>query len=283
MPLVATASDSSIEDSNGCLQVDFANEYIGGGVLNWGAVQEEIRFLICPEMIVSCLLCEKMGPLEVIHIVGAQRHSSYIGYGETLQWAPYEEYGSESRDKFCRVKCEVVAMDATLFKSSSKWIQYDKMSIDRELNKAYTGFMSRGKEPSPIATGNWGCGVFGGDKELKILIQMMAAARACRDMIYYTFGNPSFEYSVIEQYEKLIHKKATVGTIYKALTSYQKEHERNPRISLLRLTFERIRLRRQRPVNPKRLSLKKAMHLEKKRSSMLHLRLNGRSTKEWMS
>uniref|UniRef100_A0A158PBZ6 poly(ADP-ribose) glycohydrolase n=1 Tax=Angiostrongylus cantonensis TaxID=6313 RepID=A0A158PBZ6_ANGCA len=73
--------DTSIEDSYGCLQVDFANEYIGGGVLTWGAVQEEIRFLICPEMIVSCLLCEKMGPLEVVHIVGAQRYSSYVGYG----------------------------------------------------------------------------------------------------------------------------------------------------------------------------------------------------------
>ncbi|KAE9417125.1 hypothetical protein Angca_008175, partial [Angiostrongylus cantonensis] len=81
MPLMATASDTSIEDSYGCLQVDFANEYIGGGVLTWGAVQEEIRFLICPEMIVSCLLCEKMGPLEVVHIVGAQRYSSYVGYG----------------------------------------------------------------------------------------------------------------------------------------------------------------------------------------------------------
>ncbi|VDM64374.1 unnamed protein product [Angiostrongylus costaricensis] len=75
--------DTSIEDAYGCLQVDFANEYIGGGVLTWGAVQEEIRFLICPEMIVSCLLCEKMGPLEVVHIVGAQRYSSYVGYGKS--------------------------------------------------------------------------------------------------------------------------------------------------------------------------------------------------------
>lgn len=36
------ASDGSIEDSYGCLQVDFANEYIGGGVLNFGAVQVNI-------------------------------------------------------------------------------------------------------------------------------------------------------------------------------------------------------------------------------------------------
>ena len=39
------------------LQLDFANKYVGGGVLGNGCVQEEIRFLICPELIVSCLLC----------------------------------------------------------------------------------------------------------------------------------------------------------------------------------------------------------------------------------
>lgn len=232
LPLLGVASNSSIEDSSGCLQVDFANEYIGGGVLCKGAVQEEIRFLICPEMIVSCLLCEKMDPLEVIRIVGAQRYSSYFGYGETLEWAPYEDFGTEPRDEFRRVKCELVAMDATLFKYSFKNTQYSKENIDRELNKAYIGFMSRYPVASPVATGNWGCGVFGGDKELKSLIQMIAAARAGRDMIYYTFANPQFQKSMVEQYEKLVQKKASIGTLYKALISYAKERERNPRLTV---------------------------------------------------
>lgn len=34
-----------------------------------------------------------------------------------------------------RVKCELVAMDATLFKYSFKNTQYSKENIDRELNK----------------------------------------------------------------------------------------------------------------------------------------------------
>ncbi|VDL79560.1 unnamed protein product [Nippostrongylus brasiliensis] len=253
LPLLAVASDSSIEDSPGCLQVDFANEYIGGGVLNWGAVQvrivwiynvlslEEIRFLICPEMMVSCLLCEKMGPLEVIHIVGAQRYSSYCGYGncisnilvcETLEWEPYERFGVEPRDKFRRVKCELVAMDAKLFKPGFRNVQYKKESIDRDLNKAYVGFLSRHREASPVATGNWGCGVFGGDKELKSLIQMIAAGLAGRDMIYYTFANQRFEVSMSELYEKLVQKKATVGAVYKALIAYDKERLRNPRLTV---------------------------------------------------
>lgn len=37
----------------------------------------------------------------------------------------------------------------------------------------------------PIATGNWGCGVFGGDPQLKSLIQWMAASQAGVPMVYY--------------------------------------------------------------------------------------------------
>lgn len=43
------------------LQVDFANKRVGGGVLGRGSVQEEIRFVICPELIVSRLLTEVRG------------------------------------------------------------------------------------------------------------------------------------------------------------------------------------------------------------------------------
>jgi len=42
--------------------------------------------------------------------------------------------------------------------------------IKRELIKAFTGFHSRGLTPNqafPIATGNWGCGAFNGDRQLK--------------------------------------------------------------------------------------------------------------------
>lgn len=42
----------------------------------------------------------------------------------------------------------------------------------------------------PIATGNWGCGVFRGDPELKALIQWVAAsASGCPVIVYHTFGD----------------------------------------------------------------------------------------------
>ena len=42
-------------------QVDFANHCIGGATLGSGRVQEEIRFCICPELIISMLI---MGPMD---------------------------------------------------------------------------------------------------------------------------------------------------------------------------------------------------------------------------
>ena len=59
------------------LQVDFANRYIGGGVLGHGCLQEEIRFLICPELIVGRLFIEVLDSNEVIEITGAEMYSSY--------------------------------------------------------------------------------------------------------------------------------------------------------------------------------------------------------------
>ena len=38
-----------IEDYNKCIRIDFANKFIGGGILTGGAVQEEIMFACSPE------------------------------------------------------------------------------------------------------------------------------------------------------------------------------------------------------------------------------------------
>ena len=50
--------------------MDFANKTIGGGVLGEGSVQEEIRFVICPELIVSLLFTEVLEDNEAVVITG---------------------------------------------------------------------------------------------------------------------------------------------------------------------------------------------------------------------
>lgn len=42
------SNGASIEDFNGKIKVDFANEYLGGGALTYGCVQEEIMFICHP-------------------------------------------------------------------------------------------------------------------------------------------------------------------------------------------------------------------------------------------
>ena len=53
MVLFFPLSLGGITDGLGMLEADFANMYIGGGVLMGGNVQEEMRFSIAPECIVS--------------------------------------------------------------------------------------------------------------------------------------------------------------------------------------------------------------------------------------
>ncbi|CAF0733871.1 unnamed protein product [Adineta steineri] len=212
--------EKKIEDIKNVLQVDFANKYIGGGVLGSGCVQEEIRFSISPEMLVSLLVCEVMKDNECIFLIGCERYSSYTGYANSFQFAgDYRD--TTPKDNWGRKWCHLVAMDAIYFRDPST--QYEKENVDRELIKAYASFRPLEKEPGfefGIATGNWGCGVFNGDKELKAIIQLMAASEARRPLIYAAFHDENLFYSFIKVYEYLKVEKATVGILYKYLVSY---------------------------------------------------------------
>ncbi|CAF4003181.1 unnamed protein product, partial [Adineta steineri] len=84
------------------------------------------------------------------------------------------------------------------------------------------------KEPGfefGIATGNWGCGVFNGDKELKAIIQLMAASEARRPLIYAAFNDENLFYSFIKVYEYLKQHRATVGDLYQYLEEYSTKYK----------------------------------------------------------
>ena len=51
---------TSIEQFIGDFKTDFANKYLGGGVLRTGCVQEEIMFALRPQLLVMTLLCQRM-------------------------------------------------------------------------------------------------------------------------------------------------------------------------------------------------------------------------------
>lgn len=169
-------NDLKIEETVMCTQVDFANSRIGGGVLQFGSVQEEIRFLMCPEMIVSMALACSMSGREAISIVGAQAFSSYSGYSAGLKWQPLKDEDARQnnpilRDHYGRFLVETIAIDALNYKSKDPLLSLDRQirpqNIEREFVKAFIGFSSQGNFPLPVVSGWWGCGAFCGHMPLK--------------------------------------------------------------------------------------------------------------------
>mmetsp|Transcript_99307 Transcript_99307/g.309430 ORF Transcript_99307/g.309430 Transcript_99307/m.309430 type:complete len:475 (-) Transcript_99307:232-1656(-) len=210
----------SIEASHADLQADFANEFLGGGVLQGGNVQEEIRFSVCPECLVGMLFCEKMLYDEVIFIVGAQQFSRYKGYGGSFAFdGPYTDVPRGAADKRNRVGPHIVALDALVFPGNA---QYQEGLIHRELTKAYAACLGdpcedAGERRQAFATGNWGCGVFGGDPQLKSLIQWLAASVAERDLLYFPYGDDRLA-ELAQVIEAIQQSGACCRDLYRLLT-----------------------------------------------------------------
>ena len=81
------------------------------------------------------------------------------------------------------------------------------------------GSRRKKEELCAIATGNWGCGAFGGDPQLKSIIQLLAAGEIGRDLAYFTFGDTLLRDSMADMWEFISNNAITVG-MYRVFYSY---------------------------------------------------------------
>jgi len=174
----------------------------------------------------------------------------YTGYASSFRFdGPFVEDAAVA-------DTQLVAIDAIHFGGGRRATQYDPLAIERELNKAYIGFgappeltggyaesdgaaLAEGDNAalaaaflrSPVCTGNWGCGAFGGDVQLKAVMQLLAASQARRPALrYLTFGDAAFAAEFERVVARLRAAGCTVGLLATQLQDFAREaHNWPPR------------------------------------------------------
>jgi poly(ADP-ribose) glycohydrolase len=216
LPVVVRQLGESIDDAKTAIRIDFANEIIGGGAIAYGCVQEEIMFSICPELIVSRLVVPTMEKDVAVAFLGSEQFTFPKGYAFSLQYGgPYSE--TQTAQPSC-----ILAVDA--LNIESKQDQFDDLAIRRELIKFAAGLSCRSAgNYGEVATGNWGCGAFGGDPELKALIQWIVVSAYQKEMHYFPFDNELVFRCLGKIVTLLTEKEVKCVTLWAALKDYRKK------------------------------------------------------------
>jgi poly(ADP-ribose) glycohydrolase len=211
LPVVMHPLFISIDDAKEMLRVDFANRIVGGAAIAYGSVQEEIMFCACPELIASRLFCPSMRANEAIIYIGVEQFSKPEGYGGDLAFGGLYNDPTRLRDDGS-IDSHIAAIDALDLRSTDLQQQYSPEMIMRELTKVWAAFGCE-RTPQDVATGNWGCGIFGGDVELKSLIQWIACSRAGKILHYFPWNNENIYATFPEIAKILTEKRVTIGDL----------------------------------------------------------------------
>jgi hypothetical protein len=156
-PIIKTDVSPKLEKEYTALQADFANKNIGGSVLEDGCAQEEIRFVISPECLVSLLFMETMKDNESICILNTIQYSDYTGYGlDKINEKPKPitegfRFDKHSTENLKLHRTNIVAIDALDYRNISKDRQYSKDSVRREIIKCLAG-LKAGTPPKEPTT-----------------------------------------------------------------------------------------------------------------------------------
>ena len=167
-------------------EIDFANACVGGGP---GGTQEELLLGISPQALpVGILNADPLFDSEAIVITGAKKFANYTDYGLD---AFYIGKNVQDWDWSSR---KIIAIDAIFFEEGigdNRFLQMNENLLKREVYKCLVGMQAA--KGLGVSTGHWGCGAFGGDKEIKAIIQVLAASVAeVKHLNFFAFGDKTF-------------------------------------------------------------------------------------------
>ena len=163
----------------------------------------------CPEAFLSILVCETLQDDEIVILRGCKRFIDYTGYADTFS---YKGHYHEQNPNHIQ---DILVTDACYSG------QFRRKTIDRDLGKAWGAFEKSKDEI--IVTGNWGCGVFGGDLIFKFLQQICAVmilGEQFKRLDYSAYHDEMLAATLKTLLEKLEKNKKTVADIYQMMINY---------------------------------------------------------------
>ncbi|KAJ6480408.1 hypothetical protein C8R45DRAFT_905972 [Mycena sanguinolenta] len=166
-----------------------ANSHIGFGRT---ASQEEMHLGCAPQSLPAKLVTPPLTANHVMVLRGCASVVEMTGYARTAELASVVPVGAP-HDWSKRTMLFMDALELDGYDASAETPDLLPGHVDRELTKAYTAFASHGEAPyETVVTGHWGCGAFGGNREIKSLIQWSAASMAGVQLNFVCDKNDSF-------------------------------------------------------------------------------------------
>ncbi|KAK4197346.1 hypothetical protein QBC40DRAFT_285726 [Triangularia verruculosa] len=164
-------------EGDGQAVVISANKIVGFGQ---SATQEEVHVGISPEACPIVLITPPLGHQQILKVCGAQAMVNVVGKGRdiTVESLVSSQEGHRTTWKQ-RTMLFMDALELDLVDDGGGLADLFPQNTEREIAKAYTAFYSS-LEGSicEIRTGLWGCGAFGGDPDVKMLLMWLAASMA---------------------------------------------------------------------------------------------------------
>ncbi|KAJ7471604.1 hypothetical protein B0H11DRAFT_1729779 [Mycena galericulata] len=191
-----------------------ANSHIGFGRT---ASQEEMHVGCSPQSLPAKLVTPPLKDNEVMVLRGCEAMVEMTGYGRTAELASMVPVRKHDWSRRTMLFMDALELDS--YDTSALTPDLLPGNVDRELTKAYTAFASYGDGMpySTVVTGHWGGGAFGGNREIKSIIQWCAASMAGVELNFVCDKSDSFAENFESFTSQGLKRRWTVHVVLEAL------------------------------------------------------------------